>query len=480
MIFKTSRTVESLSYKQKVLLMIGIFLCIELGLMVSSEFSVALPKIIEDIGGIEFYSLVFTVNLAVSAIVTPVVGKLSDMYGRRRLLIIGILIILVSELLTPLLVSNIYHLMIFRGVQGLGGAATAVVGLIVISDIFDIENRAKFLGFYGALNALTAIVAPTVGGIFVQYMSWHWVFYSIAPVGLLGLFFVIKYMPEIPKARNASLDYKGITILSTAILIFVAITTVGGTRVPWLSLTMLILVLALVAAVTLFIASQKKSVDPIIPLHLFKYRVFIICLFSVFAVMFAATGLIYFLPMFLQNIYGFTPTETGLFMTYRGVTSFIFAAISGFIVAKLKDFRLVAIVAMVIFGGTIFVLTFFTTSISALAITTICLIWGTSSGVLISIFHTGIQMNLPNKDISIAMGVVQLFVAIGSLLATSLLGLFLRNANLSLGFSYLLFTCLGVVLFALVVFIVVLQRRNLRAETETELVNQQNLNEELV
>lgn len=100
--------------------MIGIFLCIELGLMVSSEFSVALPKIIEDIGGIEFYSLVFTVNLAASAIVTPVVGKLSDMYGRRRLLIIGILIILVSELLTPLLVSNIYHLMIFRGVQGLG------------------------------------------------------------------------------------------------------------------------------------------------------------------------------------------------------------------------------------------------------------------------------------------------------------------------------------------------------------------------
>jgi len=140
----------------------------------------------------------------------------------------------------------------------------------------------------------------------------------------------------------------------------------------------------------------------------------------------------------------------------------------------------VAIGAMVIFGGTIFVLTFFTTTISALAITIICLVWGTSSGVLISIFHTGIQMNLPNKDISIAMGVVQLFVAIGSLLATSLLGLFLRNANLSLGFSYLLFTCLGVVLFALVVFIVVLQRRNLRAESETELVKQQNLNEELV
>ena len=89
-------------------------------------------------------------------------------------------------------------------------------------------------------------------------------------------------------------------------------------------------------------------------------------------------------------------------------------------------------------------------------------------------------MNLPNKDISIAMGVVQLFVAIGSLLATSLLGLFLRNANLSLGFSYLLFTCLGVVLFALVVFIVALQRRNLRAESETEALKQQNLNEELV
>lgn len=480
MVFKTSRNVESLSYKQKVLLMVGIFLCMELGLMVSSEFSVALPKIIEDIGGMELYSLVFTVNLAVSAIVTPIVGKLSDMYGRRQLLIIGILIILVSEVLTPLLISNVYHLMIFRGIQGLGGAATAVVGLIVISDIFDIENRAKFLGFYGSLNALTAIVAPTIGGIFVQYMSWHWVFYSIVPVGLLGLFFVIKYMPEIPRSRNASLDYKGIAILSTAILIFVGITTVGGTRVPWLSLTMLILVVSLVTAIIIFITSQKKSVDPIIPLHLFKYRVFIICLLSVLAMMFAATGLIYFLPMFLQNIYGFTPTETGFFMTYRGITSFIFAAVSGFVVAKLRDFRLVAIVAMVIFAGAIFALTFFTTSISTLAITSICLIWGTSSGILISIFHTGIQMNLPNKDISIAMSVVQLFVAIGSLLATSLLGLFLRNANLSLGFSYLLFTCLGVVLFALVIFIVALQRRNLRAESDAEALKQRNLIEKLV
>ena len=110
---KTSKTVESLTYKQKVLLMVGIFMCIELGLMVSSQFSVALPKIIDDIGGIEFYSLVFTVNLTVSAIMTPIVGKMSDIYGRRQILIIGILIILISELITPFMVSNIYHLMIF-------------------------------------------------------------------------------------------------------------------------------------------------------------------------------------------------------------------------------------------------------------------------------------------------------------------------------------------------------------------------------
>ena len=216
MIFKTSRTVEALTYKQKVLLMIGIFLCMELGMMVSSEFSVALPKIIGDIGGAEFYALVFTVNIAASAIVTPIVGKLSDMYGRRQLLIIGILIILISEVLTPLLVSNIYHLMIFRAIQGIGGATTIVVGLIIISDIFDIENRAKFLGFYGSLNALTAIIAPTVGGLFVQYMSWHWVFYSIVPVGLIGLFVIFKYMPEIPRTKNSKFDYMGVSIFSIA------------------------------------------------------------------------------------------------------------------------------------------------------------------------------------------------------------------------------------------------------------------------
>lgn len=469
---KTSKTVESLTYKQKVLLMVGIFMCIELGLMVSSQFSVALPKIIEDIGGIEFYSLVFTVNLTVSAIMTPIVGKMSDIYGRRQILIIGILVILISEIITPFMVSNIYHLMIFRAIQGLGGALTAVVGLIVISDIFDLANRAKFLGFYGALNAITAIVAPTLGGIFVQYMSWHWVFYSIAPIGIIGLYLVVKYMPNIQRAEDAKLDYKGMSILSTAILAFVAVTTFGGSRIPWLSVPMFALVLLFAASIVFFIKSQKKAAHPIVPLRLFKYRVFVVCLLSVFAVMFAATGLIYLLPMFLQNLYGYTPTETGLFMTYRGVTSFIFAALSGFLVVKLKDFKLVAIVAMGIFASMIFTLTFFTTSASTLALTIICLIWGTSSGVLISIFHTGIQMNLPDKDISVAMSVIQLAVAVSSLLATSFLGLFLRIPNLSQGLTYLLFSCLGAVVLALGIFVVTLQKRNLKIEEEEPVAEQ--------
>lgn len=480
--FKTSRTVASMTYKQKVLLMVGVFLCIELGLMVSSEFSVALPKIIEDIGGVEFYSLVFTANLAMSAIVTPIVGKLSDMYGRRQVILFGIIVILISEIITPILVSNIFHLMFFRAVQGFGGATVAVVGLIVISDIFDIQNRAKFLGFYGSLNALTAIIAPTIGGLFVQYLSWHWVFYSIIPVGVAGLYFVAKYMPDVPRAEHAKLDYRGISILSTVILIIVAITTFGGTLIPWSSVFMIGLFIAFAALVALFIFSQKKTADPIIPLHLFKYRVFNVCLFAVFSMMFAATGLIFFLPMFLQNIHGFTPTETGLFMTYRGITSFIFAALSGFVVAKLRDFRLVAIFAMVLFGLIIFALTFFTTSASALAITAISFVWGCASGVLVAIFHTGIQMNLPNKDISVAMSVTQLFVALGSLLATSVLGIFVRNPDLSLGFLQLLYACLGVVVFASIVFIAVVQRRNLKVadeEVQEVHVTEQDLHEEL-
>lgn len=477
--FKTSRTVASMSYKQKVLLMVGIFLCMELGLMVSSEFSVALPKIIEDIGGAEFFSLVFTANLAMAAIATPIVSKLSDMYGRRQVLILGILIILVSEILTPLLISNIYHLMFFRAVQGFGGATVTVVGLIVISDIFDIANRAKFLGFYGSLSAITAIIAPTVGGLFVQYLSWHWVFYSIIPIGFIGLFIVLKYMPNIPKTEKSRLDFIGISIISVVILLIIGITTFGGTTIPWTSVGMVALALALVVMLALFVFSQKRAADPLIPLHLFKYRVFNICLFAICAVMFTATGLVFFFPMFMQSIHGFTPTETGFFMTYRGLTSFIVAAVSGFIVAKLKDFRLVAIFAMLVFAAAIFSLTFFTTTGPQLVITCICLVWGAASGILTSIFHSGVQMNLPNRDISVAMGVIQLFVSIGALLATSTLGLFLRSADLSVGFAQLLYTCLGVLLFTLVLFTLVLQRRNLKVEEEAP-VEETSLNEKLV
>lgn len=450
--FKTNRTVESMSYKQKVLLVAGIFLCMELGMMVSIEFSIALPSIISDIGGAQFYALVFTVNMAVSAIVTPFVGKLSDIYGRRQILIIGILIILVSEVITPMMVSNIYHLMIFRGIQGIGGATTAVVALIIISDIFDIDNRAKFLGFYGSLNALTAIIAPTVGGIFVQYFSWHWVFYSIAPVGIIGFIIVLKWMPNIPKAEHAKMDYLGATILSVAILALVGLTSFGSPTVTP------VLLIVLGVSLISFILVQKKAVDPLIPLRLFRHRIFTICIVASMASMFAATGLIYFLPLFLQNIHGFSPTETGIFMTERGITSFIFAAISGFIVAKLKDFKMVAIVAMLIFASVIFSLTFFTVSAPTIVLTIIFLVWGSTSGVLISIFHTGIQMNLPTKDISVAMSVMQLAVSMGALLATSLLGMFVQTENLSQGFSYLLYTCLAVVVVTLIAFILIVPK----------------------
>lgn len=477
MILKTTRTVDKMTFKQKVLLMIGIFMCIELGLMVSSQFSVALPKIIEDIGGVEFYALVFTVNIALSAIATPIVGKLSDMYGRRQILIYGILLILISEMITPLLVSNIYHLMIFRAIQGLGGAAVIVVGLIVISDIFDIENRAKFLGFYGSLNALTAIVAPTVGGIIVENLSWHWIFFSIVPFGIVGIMLVIIFMPEIPRAAYSKFDYAGMSVLSIGILLVVAITTVAGNYLPWSSGITIGLILLFILTVFIFVFSQKRSKNPVIPLHLFQYRVFNICLLACFTSMFAVTGLVYFIPMFLQNIHGFSPTETGIFMTARGITSFIFAAVGGFVVAKLKDFRLVAICALIIFSSIIFAFTFFTTSATFLTIIAICTIWGTASGILVSIFHTGIQINLPNKDISIAISVLQLFISLASLFATSILGMFLRLENLSLGFAALLYTCLTIVLMTLIVFTVTLYGRNLKhnhmdfVQVESEIVD---------
>lgn len=145
-------------------------------------------------------------------------------------------------------------------------------------------------------------------------------------------------------------------------------------------------------------------------------------------------------------------------MTERGITSFIFAAISGFVVAKLKDFKMVAIVAMLIFAGVIFSLTFFTVSAPTIVLTVIFLVWGSTSGVLISIFHTGIQMNLPTKDISVAMSVMQLAVSMGALLATSLLGMFVQTENLSQGFSYLLYTCLAVVVVTLIAFILIVPK----------------------
>lgn len=436
------------------LLIFGVFLCMELGLMVGGEINVALPRIVAAIGGADLYALIFTVNIATGAIFSPIAGKMSDILGRRATFLGFVWLLFVADLLAGFS-QNIYHIIILRAIQGIGGASVVVIGLIIISDVFEAETRAKYIGFYGSLNALTAIVAPIVGGLIVQNISWRWVFFSILPVGLLGIALVMANLPKIPRSQETKIDYPGVTLIAILVSVFVLITSWGGKTYAWGSPTMLILYAVMVVGGVLFYLAEKRSQNPMLPLSLFSHRIFTVCLISLFLSTAAVMSLMFYLPLFAQKVMGLTPTQSGMFITERGLLSLIVSSASGFIVARLKFFKWNAVVATIMLAVALLFFSKLTGQSQISLVIVLAALWGIANGVLTGIFQTGVQMSLPNSQMAVAMGAMQLAVTLGGTAAAAVFGMFLKTPILANGIQNI-FLAAGACIFVAFLLLVLL------------------------
>jgi EmrB/QacA subfamily drug resistance transporter len=288
----------------------AIMLALFLGALDQTVVGVALPTIIGQLGGADLYTWTVTAYLLTSTVTIPIYGKLSDLYGRKPMLLIGITIFLTGSALSGLS-QNMTELILFRAIQGLGAGSLFPIALAVIGDLFTPAERGKYQGLFGAVFGIAAIIGPALGGFLTENVSWHWIFYINIPIGLVSMFVIARILPVHRRAgATRDIDYLGVAVFTAAVVPLLIGLTNAQTN-DWLSVPVGGLIAIAAALVALFVWVEAHAKEPIVPLTLFRNRSFSL---SVVATMFASFGFfgsIVFLPLWLQRVEGFTPTQSG-------------------------------------------------------------------------------------------------------------------------------------------------------------------------
>jgi EmrB/QacA subfamily drug resistance transporter len=398
-------------------IMLGLFL----GALDQTIVGTALPRIVTDLGGNDLYTWAVTIYLLTSTITVPFYGKLSDLYGRRPLLMFGIGLFLVGSALAGLS-QEMWHLILFRGIQGLGAGALFPISLAVIGDLFTPAERGKYQGLFGAVFGLSALIGPGLGGFLTDTVSWHWVFYVNIPVGFVSLYVIWRLLPTVKRSdATRNLDYAGAAVFTVAIgALLVGLTNkqfgdwfdpeVGG-------LIGLGLALSLV-----FIAIEARAKEPIVPLWLWRNRTYAASIVSTFFISFGFFGAIIFLPRWFQFVKEVSATESGYQVLALLVGLIISSIVSGIVVSRTGRYKPVIIFGLAVMTIGLALMTNLRTATDLPMLWLWMFVAGVGIGPTLSVFTIVVQNAVPFQQLGVATSNLTFFRQIGGSVGLAVVG----------------------------------------------------------
>ena len=342
---KNEPAVEPVSRRELHMVLAGLMLALTLASLDQNIVGIALPQIVSDLGGLSHLSWVVTSFLLTSTATTPLYGKLSDMYGRKPLFIVAILIFLAGSCLCGLS-RSMTELIVFRGVQGLGAGGLMTLAMTTIADLVVPRERGRYQGLFGAVFAFSSVAGPLLGGFITDALSWHWIFYINVPIGIMALA-LIAYGFRRPHRRvSHRIDYTGAVLLMSGTVSLLLVLSWGGVQYPWAS--PLIIGLSLVTAVLFFllVRQEQRTEEPVLSPHIFHNKVVVIAS-SVMALTFMGLfGAAVFLPLFFQLVLGFPPARAGLLMAPMTAGIIISSFAGGRLVSRTGKYKIFPVIGL--------------------------------------------------------------------------------------------------------------------------------------
>ena len=415
-------------------IMISIMISLLLAALDSTIVGTAMPKIIGELHGMERYSWPFTAYMLFSTLAIVVFGRLSDLYGRKPVFLFGILFFLFSSALCGLSRSML-QLIVFRGLQGIGGGVLVSSAFIIVGQLFPPRERGKYMGLLVSMFGLASVLGPAVGGLITDHLSWRWVFYVNLPLGAIACMLVILLLPRLPTLTGPrEIDYQGALLLLLALLpLFLALTW-ADTEYLWLSTQIIgLLLFSAVMFLLLFIAERKADL-PILPLSLFDNSIFAVSALTMFlssAVMFC--GIVY-VPLFVQAVLGTSATGSGMVTTPMMLGLTLSAILTGRIISKTGRYKALALISFCVTGASLLLLSRMNARTTLSAVLFYSALFGIGSGIVMPSFNIAVQNAFSIRELALVSSSMQFFRNMGATIGTSVFG-YVMSATMRSGIT---------------------------------------------
>ena len=398
-------------------LMLGMFLAA----LDQTIVSTALPTIVGDLGGLNHLSWVVTSYLLASTISTPLYGKLGDMLGRKPLFLAAIVIFLAGSMLAGLS-QSMGELVGFRALQGVGAGGLMVGAQAIIADIVPPRERGRYVGLIGSVFAVASVAGPLLGGFLVDNLSWRWVFYVNLPIGAVALVIVVTRLHlHTPQVRH-KIDIRGATLLSGAVTALIMVATWGGSEYAWRSTQIIGLGAVGLALLVLFIWWERRAEEPILPLSLFKSRVFAVSNAMGFTIGMAMFGAIVFIPLYLQLVYGASPTSSGLRLLPLMAGLLVAAIASGRIISRIGRYKIFPIAGTITLVIGMFLLSRLGVGTAPWLASMYMLVVGVGIGLVMQVLVLVVQNDVAPRDIGVATSTATFFRSVGGSFGVAIFG----------------------------------------------------------
>ncbi|QHN50525.1 DHA2 family efflux MFS transporter permease subunit [Geobacillus stearothermophilus] len=422
--------VPTSTIRHRPLLITGLIIAMLFAALDGTIVGTAMPRIVGELHGLGIMTWLTTAYMLTSTTVVPIAGKLADLLGRRIVYVSGLVIFMVGSALCGM-ANDMTELIVYRGIQGLGGGIMMPMAMIVIGDVFTGKERAKWQGVFGGLYGLASVLGPQIGGFIVDHLNWRWVFYINLPVGILATVLIAMGLSKYKAEGPVKFDIAGMATLTAGVVSLLLGLTFGGDRYPWGSWQIVSLFAAAVVFFALFVWAEKRAEEPIIPLWLFRNRTFTLLNGIGFFMSVGMFGAIMFVPFFMQGIVGVSATQSGTIMTPMMITMIIGSVLGGRLVYRI-GVKPQLIIGMAVMASAFGLLGTMDVETSKWTATMYMIILGLGTGLVMPILTLALQESFPKSELGVVTSSSQFFRSIGGTFGMTVLGAIMNHRSSAL------------------------------------------------